>query len=101
MSFEVGKAYERQTDGITAVIARTDVTGETALLRLKTGDEEWITSADVPARWRLFEICPDCHGTGQTATVEWDKGDFSRRGILPTCPTCVGSGRLHPRPGPT
>jgi hypothetical protein len=96
MSFEVGKTFERRGDGITAVVEQTDATGKAALLRLATGDKEWITSADVPAGWRLFEICPACHGSGQIAAFERDKGDFSRRGIPSVCPTCNGSRRVYP-----
>jgi hypothetical protein len=96
MSFEVGKRYERQANGIIATVVQTDATAESALLRLESGDEEWITSADVPGRWRLFETCPACHGSGQITAFERDKGDFSRRGIPLICPTCKGDRRVYP-----
>jgi len=60
MTFEIGQRYERQSDGVIAVVAQIDIAditnmaAKTALLRGSTSDEEWITGADVPGRWRLI-----------------------------------------------
>jgi hypothetical protein len=89
MSFEIGSTYERQSDRKTAIVAKT---GEkTALLWLSTGEEEWITPADVPSLWRLYETCPACISLKYTAAVHDDKGDTAL-----DCPTCKGSGRDYP-----
>ena len=72
MSFEIGQRYERQSDGVTAVVAQidiadiTDMAAKTALLRASTSEEEWITAADVPARWRLISAKPENVPKAQT-----------------------------------
>jgi hypothetical protein len=48
--FDLGSTYERQSDRMTAIVAKIDE--KTALLWLSMGEEEWITPADVPCLWR-------------------------------------------------
>src|SRR5262249_45514769 len=73
MSFEIGQRYERQSDGVTAVVVQidiadiTDMAAKTVLLRASTSEEEWITAADLPARWRLFSAKPESIPKAQKA----------------------------------
>jgi hypothetical protein len=48
--FDLGSTYERQSDRMTAIVAKIDE--KNALLWLSMGEEEWITPADVPCLWR-------------------------------------------------
>jgi hypothetical protein len=52
MSFDLGSTYERQSDRMTAIVAKTDE--KNALLWLSTGEEEWFRPADVPSLWRRY-----------------------------------------------
>ena len=96
MTFEVGKAYERLTDGMTAVVGQTDVTATTALLRLATGEKTWITAACIPTQWRRYETCSECRGTGQIIKFHENDRTLANRPIPPPCPACQGSGRVYP-----
>jgi hypothetical protein len=87
MSFDLGSTYERQSDRMTAIVAKTDE--KNALLWLSTGEEEWIRPADVPSLWRRYETCPACISLKYTAAVH--DGDTTLK-----CPTCKGSGRVYP-----
>ena len=86
MSFEVGKAYERRPDKMTAVVTETYETGQIALLRLANDEVEQIRAVDVPTHWRLYEICPECLGTGK----------FFTKLTSSDCPMCKGSRRIYP-----
>jgi DnaJ-class molecular chaperone len=85
--FAVGQSYERRRDRQTAVVTHTR--GGAALLRIETGQEEWITLADAIAHWRRYEACPICRGTGQLEARQ----PVRRR--APVCPKCEGIGRLY------
>jgi hypothetical protein len=61
MAFEVGQSYERLRDGKRAIVAYARPAA--ALLRLDAGKQEWITSADLPRKWRRYEGCPSCRGS--------------------------------------
>ena len=91
MSFEIGSAYERQSDRKTAIVAKA--CEKNALLWLSTGEEEWIRPADVPSLWRRYETCPTCISLRYAAAVRNDRGELS---TTPDCPTCKGSGRVYP-----
>jgi len=56
MSFDLGSTYERQSDRMTAIVAKIDE--QNALLWLSTGEEEWITPADVPSLWSTKHAQP-------------------------------------------
>jgi hypothetical protein len=94
MSFDLGSTYERQSDRMTAIVAKIDE--QNALLWLSTGEEEWITPADVPSLWRRYEACPACNSLNYIAAVDDDKCDFTKRPTTPDCPMCQGSGRIYP-----
>jgi hypothetical protein len=50
MNFEVGRAYERQSDRATAVVMQTDETGQNAVLQFDGTDETVpVRAEDVPA----------------------------------------------------
>ena len=94
MNFEIGSTYERKSDHMTAIVAKTDE--KKALLWLPTGQEEWIKPADVPSLWRRYETCPACLGTRTFNAVHDDRGDFAKRPPPADCPTCKGTGRIYP-----
>jgi hypothetical protein len=91
MGFDVASTYERQSDRMTAIVAKTEE--KKALLWFPTGEEEWITAADVPSLWRLYERCPACHGIGHISAVQDHKGE---RPTPPACPNCKSTGRIYP-----
>jgi hypothetical protein len=93
MAFEVGQSYERLRDGKRAIVAYARPAA--ALLRLDAGKQEWITSADLPRKWRRYEGCPGCRGKGWVAAVQLDQ-DHSKVPALRPCPTCEGKGRVYP-----
>jgi hypothetical protein len=93
MAFEVGQSYERLRDGKRAIVAYARPAA--ALLRLDVGKQEWITSADLPRKWRRYEGCPSCRGKGWVAAVQLDQ-DHSKVPGLGPCPTCEGKGRVYP-----
>ena len=94
MTFAVGDRYERQRDRATAVVKQIDEIG--AVLQLGDGERERIRAIDVPGRWRLYKICPECLGTGKVNEMKLAKGDFAKLLSRPDCPRCGGSGRVYP-----
>jgi hypothetical protein len=93
MAFEVGQSYERLRDGKRAIVAYARPAA--ALLRLDAGKQEWITSADLPRKWRRYEGCPSCRGREWVAAVQPDH-DPIKVPALRSCPTCEGKGRVYP-----
>ena len=93
MAFEVGQSYERLRDGKRAIVAYARPAA--ALLRLDAGKQEWITSADLPRKWRRYEGCPSCRGKGWIAAAQFDQ-DHSKVPALLPCPPCEGKGRVYP-----
>jgi hypothetical protein len=65
MSFDLGSTYERQSDRVIAIVAKIDE--KNAFLWRSTGEEEWITPADVPSLWRRYEPCPACNSLKGTS----------------------------------
>jgi hypothetical protein len=82
MAFEVGQSYERLRDGKRAIVAYARPAA--ALLRLDAGKQEWITSADLPRKWRRYEGCTSCRGKGWIAASQLDR-DHSKVPALRPC----------------
>jgi hypothetical protein len=93
MAFEVGQSYERLKDGKRAIVAYARPAA--ALLRLDAGKQEWITSADLPRKWRRYEGCPSCRGKGWVAAAQPGEANLKAPALRP-CPTCEGRGRVYP-----
>lgn len=96
MTFEVGQNYERQTDGMAAVVEQIDASNNSALLRLTNTEKTWIRLVDVPRQWRLYELCPECSGVGYAVISHDNKHDFAKLPSHSACPTCKGSRRVYP-----